>query len=177
MPNAPGGRTNALLTPRPPKYLHRASQRHQTGSPSKAAANRGYTILQLQTKRIDQPSIPNKFSMPENAVNGRFKAPKEQYRNNGSGSCKTNITAVSRMANLDRNKSILVEISLTDKSMAVLNPSFQLEDFIEGGGGKSKFPQASPEAGPSKKQDETEKEEDKEGGGGDHHGLDLKLSL
>lgn len=63
-------------------------------------------------------------------------------------------------------------------SMAVLNPSFQLEDFIEGGGGgKSKFPQASPEAGPSKRQDETEKEEDKEGGGSDHHGLDLKLSL
>ncbi|KAG5548947.1 hypothetical protein RHGRI_014351 [Rhododendron griersonianum] len=64
-------------------------------------------------------------------------------------------------------------------SMAVLNPSFHLEDFIEGGGGKSKFPQASPEAGPSSKRqdDETEKEEDKEGGGGDHHGLDLKLSL
>ncbi|XP_028064074.1 protein NIM1-INTERACTING 3 [Camellia sinensis] len=68
------------------------------------------------------------------------------------------------------------------------NPSFQPEDFMEGGGDQSKGPpppQASlalalAVAGPSKREDEAkeqEQEEEEDHKGGDNDGLDLKLSL
>ncbi|GFZ09623.1 hypothetical protein Acr_21g0002220 [Actinidia rufa] len=64
-----------------------------------------------------------------------------------------------------------------EKPVGVWNPSFQLEDFMEGDYKSKDTPQASL-AGPSKREDEsheTKEEDHKEGGGGDR--LDLNLSL
>ena len=63
-----------------------------------------------------------------------------------------------------------------EKPVGVWNPSFQLEDFMEGGDKSKGTPQASL-AGPSKREDETREEDPNGGGGGGGDRLDLNLSL
>ncbi|XVF41727.1 hypothetical protein PTKIN_Ptkin01aG0303100 [Pterospermum kingtungense] len=63
---------------------------------------------------------------------------------------------------------------------AIWNPTFQLEDFMDGSNSKSKNPLVVNDAeGPSSKiEKEKEKEKEKEAKeGGEDSGLDLKLSL
>jgi hypothetical protein len=87
--------------------IERTSDNKQVPT-SKTPLTKGYTIL--TNKRVDHKSIPNKSPKPENAKNGRFKAPKEHWTKNRSESRKTNITVASGTADLVRNKSPLVEI-------------------------------------------------------------------
>jgi hypothetical protein len=105
--------TNRIFVVRKPRTngfnqaIERTSDNKQVPT-SKTPLTKGYTIL--TNKRVDHKSIPNKSPKPENAKNGRFKAPKEHWTKNGSESRKTNITVASGTADLVRNKSPLVEI-------------------------------------------------------------------
>lgn len=85
----------------------------------------------LETKRVDQQSIRNKSSMPENAINDHFKAPKEHWTNNGSGSCKTGFIVAFGTTNLIKNKSTLVKIGPTDTQKCIFSTQDGLDyNFI-----------------------------------------------